>query len=214
MTSQTRRIIYWDVDDVVLNTSEIVIQLINDNYNEPNNKPIKQYSNLKDWKMRSISREISSDYIWQALETDEFWESVRFNKGFTKLISSPTAKKFQHYFVTIGTLPNLQKKNEQLRKNLQYVLDLKNDYEFIGLSPHTDKYIINMQGGIQIDDNLRNLVHTNAEIKILLKNNLETDYNVYSKYRNDNIENLYEAETLSDVLEILEFILNYPGVLL
>ena len=210
----SRRIIYWDVDDVVLNTSETVIQLINDDYRTPNNISRKEIKDLKDWKMKSIYRPLEEEYIWEALESQRFWEYVRFNTGFIKLISSPISKSFQHYFITVGTDANLQIKNQILCKNLQYVLDLKEDYEFIGLPPHTEKHIINMAEGIQVDDNLRNLTKTNATIKILLKNNIETDYNVYSKFRDDSINNLYEVNTLNEVADILEFILRYPEVML
>lgn len=214
MASQSKLAIYWDVDDVVLNTSETVIQLINDNYNRPNSKPMKEFEDLKDWKMKSINRDIESGYIWEVLESNEFWDRVSFNEKFIKFISSPTAQRFRHYFLTVGTLPNLQKKHNQLCGILHNALDLEKDYNFIGLPPHTDKHIIDMEGGIQIDDNLKNLVYTNAEIKILLKNNLETDYNIYSKFRKDSIRNLYETNTLEETFQILDFILSHPGVLI
>ncbi len=214
MASQSKLAIYWDVDDVVLNTSETVIQLINDNYNRPNSKPMKEFEDLKDWKMKSINRDIESGYIWEVLESNEFWDRVNFNEKFIKFISSPIAQNFRHYFLTVGTLPNLQKKHNQLCEILHNTLDLEKDYNFIGLPPHTDKHIIDMEGGIQIDDNLKNLVYTNAEIKILLKNNLETDYNIYSKFRKDSIRNLYETNTLEETFQILEFILDNPGILI
>ena len=91
-------------------------------------------------------------------------------------------------------------------------MNLNNDYEFIGLLPNSEKHIVNMEGEIQIDDNLKNLVNTNAGLKILLKNNLETDYNTYSKFK--PIDNLYEVNTLQEVYEIIAFILNNPGVIL
>lgn len=212
MASQQKRIIYWDVDDVVLNTSETIIQLINDDFRIPNNIKDKSIKDLKDWKMQSIYRPLPKHYIYDIIEDDRFWSTVRFNNGFIKLISSPEARYFQHYFVTIGSEANLKKKNEVLCKNLQYVMNLNNDYEFIGLLPNSEKHIVNMEGEIQIDDNLKNLVNTNAGLKILLKNNLETDYNTYSKFK--PIDNLYEVNTLQEVYEIIAFILNNPGVIL
>ena len=212
MASQQKRIIYWDVDDVVLNTSETIIQLINDDFRIPNNIKDKSIKDLKDWKMQSIYRPLPKNYIYDIIEDDRFWSTVRFNNGFIKLISSPEARYFQHYFVTIGSEANLKKKNEVLCKNLQYVMSLNDDYEFIGLLPNSEKHIVNMEGEIQIDDNLKNLVNTNAGLKILLKNNLETDYNTYSKFK--PIDNLYEVNTLQEVYEIITFILNNPGVIL
>ena len=65
-----------------------------------------------------------------------------------------------------------------------------------------------MENGIQIDDNYDNLIKTNARIKILLKNNLTTDYNTdYGKY--GNIDNLYIVDTLEEVGQILKFNLEF-----
>ena len=65
-----------------------------------------------------------------------------------------------------------------------------------------------MENGIQIDDNYDNLIKTNARIKILLKNNLITDYNTdYGKY--GNIDNLYIVDTLEEVGQILKFNLEF-----
>lgn len=66
-----------------------------------------------------------------------------------------------------------------------------------------------MGGSIQIDDNYENLIDTNSQLKILLKNNLNTCYNNSFNYYMDIPDNLYYANSLKEVYQILEFNLKF-----
>ena len=72
--------------------------------------------------------------------------------------------------------------------------------KYIGLE--NNKNGIDMSDGIQIDDKYDNL-NTNARLKILQKNNIETDYNQVKEYRDD----LYIMQDWKQISESLEFIL-------
>lgn len=203
--------IYWDVDDVIINTSETLIYMINQKYNIPLGKPEKTVDDLKDWGLKSIYRDIPDDEIWNMVDSEEFWGRVGLKEGFISLFGSPIAPYFTHVFVTIGTETNLQYKQNFIAGNWKYLFNTQQPFYFIGLPPHTKKETVDMRDGIQVDDNLKNLAHTNARIKILLKNFLETDYNTFGSYRTQNIDNLYEVNTLKDIKDILQFMLKYPG---
>ena len=61
-----------------------------------------------------------------------------------------------------------------------------------------------MFNGIQIDDNYNYLKDTDAKVKILLKNDKDTNYNSYYLIK-DNLENLYILNNLEEILNLLIF---------
>ena len=61
-----------------------------------------------------------------------------------------------------------------------------------------------MTDGIQIDDNYSNLRNTKAKIKILVKNYVESTVN-NSYGMIDTPDNLYNVNSLNEVLDILKF---------
>ena len=87
---------------------------------------------------------------------------------------------------------------------------LKNlEWEFIGIdtkiySEDHGKKHVNMKHGIQIDDNI-NYLNTNADVKILVTNGIETDYNCYNHEEAINKENLYIVSSLKEAEEIVTF---------
>jgi len=87
---------------------------------------------------------------------------------------------------------------------------------FINLYPGQDKSLIPMYKGIQIDDNFNNLIGTNAHIKVLLTNNIVADFNKGYATKNNNADelllndNLYYANDLNEVYEILKFNVEHP----
>lgn len=210
MRSYEKIKIYWDMDDVILDTSETLIYLINKRYNIPNNQEEKSIQDLKDWKLRSIYRDIPESAIWEIVNSEEFWQRVSFKEGFISLFGSSIAPYFTHVFVTIGSEENLENKQMFLSGSWKYLFKQQQPFCFIGLPPHSKKEDVDMSDGIQIDDNLKNLAHTNAKLKILVKNFLETDYNTFSEFKSFNIDNLYEVDTLYDIKKILQFILQHP----
>lgn len=65
-----------------------------------------------------------------------------------------------------------------------------------------------MSGGIQIDDNCNNLIDTNAKIKILFKNGINTDYNTdFGKF--GGIDNLYIVNNVKELEQVLMFNLEF-----
>ena len=61
-----------------------------------------------------------------------------------------------------------------------------------------------MISAIQIDDNYNNLKDTDADLKILLKNEIDTNYNSVYKIK-DNLENLYIVDNIQQMIDILRF---------
>ena len=116
-------------------------------------------------------------------------------------------KNYEIIFVTKGNDRNYFCKKEFFRNIFGGILD----YDLICLPCGIDKSTIDMSGGIQVDDNFKNLINTNAALKILVTNGLETAYNNGYRCKGedaDNLlynDNLYYINDIGDIKEILEF---------
>ena len=164
--SGSKQTIYWDVDDVILNTSEVAIDIINKRY--LNDGQHKTFENRKDWGLKSIWRGMNKQIAKEIFESDDFWNSVKVKEEFKKVFDS-IGDQYEHKLVTKGTECNHDRK-QQFLINDAYMKDKQWDYICVG--DDEDKNIVDMSNGIFIDDKLENLVVTNARIKILLKNGM------------------------------------------
>ena len=196
--SKGKQVIYWDVDDVILNTSEVAIDIINRRYLDEDQ--YKTFEDRKDWGLKSIWRGMNKQIAKEIFESDDFWNSVKVKEEFKKVFDS-IGDKYEHKLVTKGTECNHDRK-QQFLINDTYMKDKQWDYICVG--DDEDKNIVNMSNGIFIDDKLENLVVTNARIKILLKNGIDTNYNT-PRGKNAVVDNLYVANNLEEVKQLLEF---------
>ena len=196
--SKGKQVIYWDVDDVILNTSEVAINIINRRY--LNEGQYKTFEDRKDWGLKSIWREINKQIAKEIFESDDFWNEVKVREEFKEIFDS-IGDKYEHKLVTKGTECNHDRKQQFLINNT-YMKDKRWDYICVG--DDEDKNIVDMLNGVFVDDKLENLIVTNARIKILLKNGIDTDYNT-PRGKNTVVDNLYIANDLEEVKQLLEF---------
>ncbi len=201
---KNKKVLYFDVDDVILNSSETAIKIFNSNYNI---NPPKEFKDIKDWGYKSIDKRINVKDIEEMYKSEEFWNNIKINKNFEKIIENKLINKnYKIEFTTRGSSENLKKKEETLKLFLE---NKEIEWEFNGINNEKiheqhGKSHINMSNGIQIDDNI-NYLNTNAKIKILLTNNIETDYNRFNKKEIMNNTNLYIINDLSELEDILVF---------
>lgn len=210
----TKQKIFWDVDDVILNTSEAIIDIINQKYRVPNGLKPKTEDDQKSWGYKSIYRSFSESQLFEILESNEFWKKVRINKDFKRILDTGMLDNYNNVLVTKGTLTNLSLKIGYLKS---HGLNCDRDFVYDPIvieagESATDKSAIDMRGAIQIDDNITNLINTNAHIKILIKNNHDTVFNNSFGHYTDKIDPddiFYEVNTISEIEEILKFNLEY-----
>lgn len=215
MNQEKKIKILWDVDDVVIKTSEYIIEKLNERYNIT---PPASIYELKDWGYKSIIKRIpdrterkrlmeDKSEIWELFESDAFWENVKVREGFLNLWNDDIIKdNYEFVFASKGSEKNLESKEKYLKEKL----GVKNEEEikFIGMSLCTekgkpenhDKSFLDIREGIQIDDRY-SCLNTNASLKILLKNYIDTSYNK----RIDEREDLYEVNSLEEIKELLIF---------
>lgn len=184
--------LYLDIDNTILNTAEVFIK----KYCKENNIK-KDFYDLKDWKFRSIDRNIDIKKFLDYIETEEFFNSVDIYDDFLKFYVKH-GEDFEFIFVTIGTEKNCELKKQFLLKSLPTTKNIS----FICFQNDGEKHTIDMSKGIQVDDKYENL-NTNAKIKILQKNYIDTDYN-YIKDKGIR-EDLYIMNDWQEIGECIEF---------
>lgn len=180
--------LYVDIDGVVLRTSEAFIN----HYCKEHNIN-KTFYDLKDYNLRSIDKNIKLQDFFRYVETKDFINEVEFFEDFVEYYKK-RKNDFNWIFITKGTLNFFNIKQKLLEKKLGY------DIEFIHISPNQEKNIVDMTNGIQIDDFYWNL-DTNAKIKILVKNFIDTDYNFVPDIRDD----LYIVNDWKDIGSCLDW---------
>lgn len=197
--NESKQTVFWDVDDVILNSSQTFIECLGENALN------KDFSYVKDFNYKSINRKISKEKIGEIFESDIFWSKETVNKDFLDILNNNIFSSYNHKLVTKGSQIGLDKKKNFLKRNLPKLLNDINEENYIPIELHKNKNIVDMSNGIQIDDMFENLEKTNARVKILIKNEIDTEYNTDFKGKFTNMENLYIVNNLRQVKEILEF---------
>lgn len=193
--------LYVDGDDVILQSSEVVVNILNQRYKP---YPLKTVNEIKDWNYRSLFPKSTKKEVEKIFDSDEFWNNVEINPVFLEMSNqSWFSNHYIFYIFSQGTNINLEKKIEYFKKKS----NLLPKYTFLGVPPDVKKEDILLEPeSVQIDDNINNLF-TNAIWKILLKNSHETIYNDITRCkRRLDSEAFYTADTMEDVCQILQFI--------
>ncbi len=201
---QQRKIkLFIDADDTILESSKAFIDIVNrqDNINPP-----KTHEELRDWKYRSLFPYMTNERIVKIYDSEEFFNIVKINPDF-KNFYLKHENDFEWNIVTKGHKSNIEHKQKYFKKHLPKAkvvgcrFNSKEEQNF-------DKSHINMDYGIQIDDRTDCLIGSNANIKILFKNNRDFYWN-----RTDmTSEPLYIMNSWKEIIETLEFALKNSDV--
>lgn len=201
---QQRKIkLFIDADDTILESSKAFIDIVNrqDNINPP-----KTHEELRDWKYRSLFPYMTNERIVEIYDSEEFFNIVKINPDF-KNFYLKHENDFEWNIVTKGHKSNIEHKQKYFKKHLPKAkvvgcrFDSKEEQNF-------DKSHIDMDYGIQIDDRTDCLIGSNANIKILFKNNR----NFYWNRTDMTSEPLYIMNSWKEIIETLEFALTNSDV--
>lgn len=190
--------IYVDCDDTILNSSAVIIEILNSRYGVS-----KTIEDLRDYRYRSIVGGVTQEEILEIYQSEEFWEKVQFQPKFLKALEK-LKKYFSFVIISKGTEQNLKAKEIHLRKAFK---GRGVDIEFVGIpliigsKTKFTKALCNMVGAIQIDDCTQEFAGSSASVKILIKNGREVEWN----YTPFNEENFYVAQDWEDIEKILMF---------
>ena len=198
-----KQTIFLDVDDVIFNSSEVVLNIVKKRYNLH-----KTDSDIKDWSYKSIYKGMTPTMVEEVFESDEFWSQIKIREDFVNSILKveEIRKGYNWAFVTQGNEKNLQRKIVFFLNQPEEYKECFNDGKFYGIRLNESKNKVNMNNGIQVDDNFQKLMDTNAVLKILLKNDRETKHNTYDCAKEIvNRNDLYIINTFEELRNILLF---------
>ena len=214
-------IILLDVDDTLIDSSKVTIDLLNEKFEFTNRikKLIKEnkniYEELKRWTYYEyfcgsedgLRKEIEKESE-RIYESKEFWEKVSFNK-YIDIMFDELGQSFKWIINSKGTKKNLEYKREWLIKHLPKEIEYELVLECINWGDKISKK--HLRGDIIIDDRLDVLKNNNSPIKVLLKNFRKTDYNGgFGSSKRDFInEDIYEVNDIKEVIDLLKFFSQY-----
>ena len=148
-------VLYVDFDGTLVDTNAAITDLYNEDFKFYNSfKPVKgEDINTYDFEECTCA---SKEYINVYFNQPRFFERLCF----MPCAESTLMELSQYYDIKIvshGFSPNLKQKEIWIKKRLPYA-------EFIGvnLKKYTDKSHVDMSDGVFIDDNMKNLITSNA----------------------------------------------------
>lgn len=195
--------LFIDADDTILESSKAFINIIN---RQNNINPPKTYDELRDWKYRSLFPYMTDEKVIEIYDSEEFFNTVKINSDFEKFYLEHE-NDFEFYIVTKGHKSNIEHKQKYFEKHLPKAKVIGCRFN-TNKNENYDKSHVDMNYGIQIDDRTDCLMGTNANIKILFKNNREFYWN-----RTDMTpEPIYKMNTWKEIIETLEFALKNSEV--
>lgn len=164
--------VFLDADDTVLESSKAVIEIINKRYSI---NPPKTIKDLKEWNYTCIYPKMTQEEVEEIYKSQEFFDTVKPDKEFLKVYEE-LKEDFNFVIVTKGTKENLDRKEAFFVRYFPRMRFIGIEFE-PGSNSSFDKSLVDMRGGIQIDDRVDALTGTNASCKILLKNGRDLAWN-------------------------------------
>ena len=166
-----RKNIFVDFDNSLVNSLKSYCEYYKKFYGgNPNWRKVKRYD-LSDECPLVAPEDINK--IFSSREFFDYLELMPFAYEAIKLLNN----KFTITICSIGTFQNLSHKSLWIERNLPFI---KNAILIRNENCSMDKSIVDMGGGIILDDVAENLKTSNAKIKVLVDNNFE--WNINSKF--------------------------------
>lgn len=194
--------LYVDFDDTLVNSSDVVVDILNKRY-----KMRMDCKGYRKYNFTDLFPKLTKEELKEIFESDEFFNSLKiYEDCLSTLLSFYSKTKQPTTFVTHGTDINLYKKEKYLD-----ISPIEFQYTFIGLSNEKDKNefsnfkskkSVDMKNGIFIDDNIKNLKESNASIKILFKDWKEKECN-----KLEPNSDIYVLNSWYEINEFISFIL-------
>lgn len=159
-------VLYIDMDNVLYDTVDAIKYMYDEDF-----RLYPEYENIPKEQLRSY--EFTELKYLDSKRLDEYFCSGRFfdlvpciECAEVSICMLHTLYEFPVVLVSIGTSENIKGKQQWVDA---FNKGMGTNLEFIGID-HYDKSKIDMSGGILIDDELKNLESSNADLKICFGN--------------------------------------------
>lgn len=158
--------VFLDFDDTITDSIENVVRIANKRYNRNNN-----HEDLERWDFFDMYPDIPRDEIMEIFGEQEFFDTLRI-KPDALMVIYKLSKRNNFTVVSKVSEEALKRKAVWIRKNFN---DIGIPLEFKGVPLGKSKGIIDMTGGVIVDDNVKFLEETNAKYKIYFNNGRKFD---------------------------------------
>lgn len=198
--------LFLDIDEVLLDTIDTVVQILNKRYNKNINP-----KDIKEWSFKDQFPMLHKGELETLFESDEFFKLIQYKEDAHDFLLDAMSNN-EITFVTKGSEINNFNKKSIISRSLGFplktydaegVFDNKFSHiyrlRFIGLDLDKSKSEVDMSHGIFIDDNEDNLYESNAIIKVLLENNKNADWN--STWNGLRVKTIGELKILLSLLK-------------
>ncbi len=156
-----KKIIYLDFDGVVVNSIKAFCDVYNNVFKEEESFVPADWTKVNRWDLADECP-LTVDIVEGVFKSDDFFEVLEFMDEYTLSTINKLKEKYKIIICSIGTPENISKKIMWIKDNLGI-----EDMILLSQSEALmDKSIINMSGGIIIDDHGNNLITSNADTKI------------------------------------------------
>ena len=158
--------LFLDFDSTMVNSTKRLVEILNEQFGKK-----EDWEELRQYDGQDLFPEATRQDVIAVFDKEEFFEGLEIFDGCLDVV-----KKYKDYFnikiATIGTKQNLYYKKIFCNLNFDF------DYEFLGIEKDgMGKHMIDMSDGILIDDHVDNIRTSNAKVRILFKNGIDTDWN-------------------------------------
>ena len=183
-----KKTVFIDMDLTLFNTVAAITSMYDEDFQYYSDYKKIPWQDVKSWEFSELSAS-TPEYINTYFNQKRFFDRVEMYQDAMRVIDK-LRNKYNIVFVSHGYSPNLRLKEKWVKEYFPYA-------EFIGvnLKYHKDKSVVDMTNGIFIDDNIKNLISSNADIKICYGNyewnkNIEKGLQCLTAYNWKDIEDL------------------------
>lgn len=186
--------LFLDFDGTIANSIKAYCDVYNNKYKDYPEFIKSNPESAYEWDMQDICPLEEMPHL--VFDQKEFFDNLEFIERNVDLQIQSLQEYYNVIICTIGTHTNIHYKSKWIEENLPFVkqaIYLVNDSEDGAIM---DKSLPNMEGGIIVDDNIKNLHTSNASVKIL-----------FGKEYAFNIDNKQEYIRLRTWYHLYEYLL-------
>lgn len=183
-----------DIDNILTNTTECVLQYINERIPSLNLK-------IEDIKEYWMENQIPQEYRWiveMAFEDKKMWKNVRMIEGAVEALKKLYEDGYEIYFATATTAENFRKKVGFLTRNLPFLPEGYVKQHAISIK---HKQLLNVD--FMIDDYLENLIAPRPYISICMEYPWN-DIGIWNRYTKDETMGIYYAKDWAGIYNIIK----------
>ncbi len=155
--------IFLDFDGVIVDSKKSFVDFYNKHYKEKQGYVFADHKKCNKWNFSDVCP-LAIDDIQHIFGQKELFDNLEFFPHAKETIEE-LSKDYKVVIVSIGTYDNIHHKSMWIKNNLSCVKDsillVKTEGDMLG------KSIVDMKGGIFVEDVSKNLYSTNADIKII-----------------------------------------------